>query len=370
MTFLRFALVVLTLPLFLALAQQPRRAGTEWPTYNHDLAGSRYSPLKQINTANVAKLKPAWEYKLGPNQPNGGITGGSEFTPLVVNGVMYVPLAKSVVALQPETGKELWRFDVAGGGVPSRRNVAYWPGDKNNPARLVLSTGRNLVALNATTGKIDPGFGKEGTVDMVVPYLSAPTVYKNVLIVGANVGEAPATGQPGNTRAYDARTGEKLWEFHTVPQPGEPGAETWEGASGKDRQGVNNWGFSMTVDERRGIVYTVLGSPASDYWGGDRKGANLYGTSLVALDALTGKKLWHFQAVHHDLWDYDLTSPPGLMDVTVQGKRTPVLALATKSGYMYILDRVTGKPVFGVEERPIPRATFPVSRPRPRNQFR
>jgi glucose dehydrogenase len=194
---------------------------------------------------------------------------------------------------------------------------------------------------------------------MVVPYLSAPTVYKNILIVGANVGEAPATGQPGNTRGYDARTGKKLWEFHTVPQPGEPGAETWEGNSGKDRQGVNNWGFSMTVDERRGIVYTVLGSPASDYWGGDRKGDNLYGTSLVALDAQTGKRLWHFQAVHHDLWDYDLTSPPGLLDVMVGGKRIPVLALATKSGYMYILDRTTGKPIFGVEEWPIPPSDVP-----------
>jgi quinoprotein glucose dehydrogenase len=256
-----------------------------------------------------------------------------------------------VAAIEPETGKEIWRYAL--GTAPSRRGIAYWPGDTNNPPRILFTTGRKMVALNAKTGKLDPGFGKEGEVDLVVPYESAPVVYRNLLFVGANVPEAPATGPAGNTRAYDARTGAKVWEFHSVPQPGEPGHETWEGDSWRDRSGVNNWGFSMTVDADRGMVYTVFGGPDTNYWGGDRKGNNLFANSVVALDANTGKLKWYFQVVHHDLWDYDLPPAPALIDVTVQGKKVPALAQATKSGYLYILDRVTGKPVFGVEERPV-----------------
>ena len=173
----------------------------------------------------------------------------SQVTPIVVNGVMYLPSGKRVVALDPETGKEIWSYELTTGN-PSARGVSYWPGDRNNPPRIIFTAGKRMLALNAKTGKVDPGFGKEGEVDLVVPYNSAPTIFKNLVFVGANVPEQPATGQPGDTRAYDARTGAKVWEFHSVPQPGEAGHETWQDDGWKDRTGVNNWGFFMTVDAR------------------------------------------------------------------------------------------------------------------------
>ena len=172
-----------------------------------------------------------------------------------------------------------------------------------------------------------------------------------MLFVGANVREQPATGnQPGDTRAYDARTGAKMWEFHSVPRPGEPGNETWKGDGWKNRTGANNWGFFMTVDEERGILYMTFGSPASDFYGFDREGNDLFGNSVVALDAETGKIKWYFQAVHHDLWDFDLPPAPGLIDIVINGKKTPILAQTGKVGYMYILNRVTGEPIFGIKE--------------------
>ena len=345
-------------------AQANKVAGADWPVYMHDLAGSHYSPLKQINATNVAKLAPVWSYKLqGDAAPapagRGGGRGGanSEATPIVVNGVMYLPAANRIVALQPETGKELWSYPVIG-GPPSRRGVAYWPGDRTNPPRIIFTAGRRLIGLNANTGKIDPGFGKEGEVDMTVTYSSVPTIFKNVVMVGANPGGQP-TGPPGDGRAFDARTGAMLWDFHTVPQPGETGHETWEGDSWKDRSGTNVWGFYLTVDEERGIAYMPVASPAANYYGGDRKGANLFGNSIVAVDAITGKYKWHFQTIHHDLWDADPPAAPGLFDITVSGKKIHALAEVTKSGWMFILDRVTGRPVFGVEERAVPKSDVP-----------
>lgn len=331
----------------------------DWPMYNRDPAGTRYSPLTQIDTKNVSKLHLAWTYRLG-----GVVTGrgrgasGSEATPIVIDDVMYLPAAGRVVALQAETGKEIWRYDLPSGS-PNNRGVTYWPGDKNNPPRIIFTTGHMMVGLNARTGKLDPGFGKEGEVDLVVPYNSPPTVYKNFLFVGANVPEINAPNLPGDTRAYDARTGAKLWEFHSVPRAGEPGLETWEGQSWKDRTGVNNWGFQMTVDAQRDILYTTFGSPASDFYGGDRKGNDLYGNSVVALDLNTGKMKWYYQVVHHDVWDFDLPPAPALLDVTINGKKVPVLAQTGKVGYMYILNRVTGEPIFGIKETPVPQSQVP-----------
>jgi quinoprotein glucose dehydrogenase len=330
--------------------------------FNRDLAGTRYSPLTQINVKNAGRLTQAWSYKTGRPKNAGSITGGLEVTPIVVGGVMYLTSAKNVIALDPENGKEIWTYPPSGfpnNDEPSHRGVSYWPGDRNDPPRIFFTQGRKMIALNAKTGKVDPGFGKEGEVDLVVPYDSPPVVFRDILLVGANTGEVPASGPAGNTRGYDARTGATKWEFHSVPQPGEPGHETWDGDSWKDRSGVNNWGFSMTVDAARGIVYTVFGGPNTNYWGGDRKGDNLFANSVVALDAETGKMKWYFQAVHHDLWDYDLPPAPALLDVKINGKTVPVLAQTTKSGYMYILDRVTGKPVFGVEEKPVPKSLVP-----------
>ena len=206
-------------------AEQVKPAPGDWPSYDHDPAATRYSPLTQINTKNVATLKPAWTFSLRGSAPAprfGG--GGSEATPIVVNGILYVTASARVVALDPVTGKEVWSYTPAK-GRPSTRGVAYWPGDKQNPPRIIFTAGRDLIALNATTGKIDPGFGNEGVVDMVVGYSGIPTIFRNLVMVGASVLELPV-GQPGDTRAYDARTGAKLWDFHTVPQPGEVGHET------------------------------------------------------------------------------------------------------------------------------------------------
>jgi quinoprotein glucose dehydrogenase len=244
-----------------AETQTAKAVSGDWPLYRHDTAGTGYSPLAQITTQNVSGLAKAWTYRLdsdttpaaqnGPGRGRGG--PNSEATPIVVNGVMYLPAADRVVALEPESGRKLWDYSVTG-GAPSRRGVAYWPGDKSNPPRILFTVGRRLIALNANTGKIDPGFGKEGELDMVVPYNSVPLIYKNVLVVGANTPAGPV-GAPGNARAFDARTGAKLWEFSSVAQPGQPGHDSWEGASWKDRSGVNAWPFYFTVDEQRGLVY-------------------------------------------------------------------------------------------------------------------
>ena len=354
---MRTYLTLVFLSAALAPAQSTKPApASDWPMYNRDLAGTRYSPLAQINTKNVSNLKQAWSFQLKADATKPGPQ--SEATPIVVNDVMYLPAGRRIVALKPESGEIIWQY-VLTEGVPQRRGVTYWPGDQNNPPRIFFTTGRKLVGLNANIGKIDPGFGNEGEVDTVVAYQSAPTVYKNMLFIGANVPEQPATGPSGDTRAYDARTGAKMWEFHSVPREGETGNETWSAEAWKDRTGVNNWGFSMTVDEERGILYTTYGSPASDFYGGDRKGNDLFGNSVVALDAATGKMKWYFQAVHHDTWDFDLPPAPGLMDIVIHGKKTPILAQTGKVGYMYILNRETGKPIFGIEEKPVPQSQVP-----------
>jgi quinoprotein glucose dehydrogenase len=339
-------------------AQGGKTPPGDWPMFNRDLGGTRYSPLKQINARNVNTLEQVWTYRL---QPAGfrfaTASGTSELTPIVVNGVMYISVQTRVVALEPDTGKEIWRYEVDPGQA-SPRGVAYWPGDRQNPPRILFTAGRRLIGLNASTGRLDPGFGNEGIVDMGVPYSGVPTLFGNVLTVGATTGERE-TGPPGNTRAFDLRTGAKLWEFQSVPGPGEVGHETWLNDGWKDRSGTNVWAWYMTADTARGILYMTFGAPAANYYGGDRPGANLFGNSIVAVDAATGKYRWHFQVVHHDLWDFDLPPAPALVDIVQNGKRIPALAEIGKSGYLFILDRVTGKPVFGVEERPVPKGDVP-----------
>jgi glucose dehydrogenase len=364
-------LIALAAASILSAQTKPKENPNDWPMYTRDLAGTRFSPLKQIDTTNVAKLSQAWTYKLvgaapvpapgreneGPAAGRGGGRGGNpEATPIVVNGLMYLPAGGRVLALDPETGKEVWQAPLPANS--SARGVAFWPGDRDNPPRILLTAGNDLIALNANTGKLDPGFGKEGMVDITVPWYGVPAVYKNVVLLGATVGEIPI-GPPGDSRAYDARTGKKLWDFHTIPQPGETGFGSWEKDSWKGFSGVNVWGWYLTVDEERGILYMPLGSPAGNYYGGDRPGNNLFGNSVVAVDATTGKYLWHFQTVHHDLWDSDLPPSPGLIDIVKDGKKIPALAAIGKTGWMFILDRTTGKPVFGVEERPVPKGDVP-----------
>jgi quinoprotein glucose dehydrogenase len=333
--------------------------------YRHDLAGTGYSPLTQVNARNVAALTQAWTYRLQGDASAAAARGGrggagavnSEVTPIVVNRVMYLPAANRVVALEPETGKEIWRYPVSG-AAPSRRGVAYWPGEGNSAPRIIFTSGRRLIALDAKTGVPATGFGKDGEVDMTVPYNSVPLVHQNLLVVGANTPQG-ALGGVGNPRAFDARTGAKVWEFSAVPQPGAVGHDTWEGDSWKGRLGVNAWPFYFTLDEPRGLLYLPLASPIPGNYGGDRKGANLYGNSVVAVDVKTGTYKWHFQTIHHDLWDADPPAPPGLFDVVRNGRRIPALGVTTKSGYLYILNRETGQPIFGVEERPVAKSDVP-----------
>jgi len=349
------------------LVQASAQTATDWPTYNRDLAATRYSALKQINASNVSKLAQAWAYKLRPDATSPPAGTLNEVTPIVVNGVMYLPAGNRVVALDPETGAEIWRYQLKTGAA-SQRGVAYWPGDKDNPARILFTAGHKMVALNAKTGNLDPGFGNEGELTMDIPFAGVPTVYKNVILVGMNMfgpgeehlhqqDELPG-GMPGDSRAYDARTGKKLWDFHAVPLPGEVGHDDWKEGNWK-RSGNNMWSYAITVDEKRGIVYMPMGGPAANYYGGDRKGNNLFANSVVAVDYQTGKLKWYFQTVHHELWDYDLPPDPVLIDIVKDGKKIPALVQTGKSGYMFILDRVTGKPVFGVEERPVAQGSVP-----------
>jgi quinoprotein glucose dehydrogenase len=355
-----FVIVAIASLLSIPLISQQSKATRpgDWPMFNRDLSGTRYSPLKQITPKNVGTLKLAWRLQLRPDTsgPPSGFGAFSQATPIVVDGVMYLPSGNKILALDPNTGKEIWAYNVTG-GRPSPRGVAYWPGDGSGPSRIFFTAGRRLMSVNADSGTM------VSDVDTVVPYNGTPTIYKNLIILGANVPEAqnanPAQNLPGDTRAYDVKTGNKVWEFHSVPRPGEKGNETWAGESWKNRTGANNWGFYMTLDAERGIVYTTFGSPASDYYGGDREGNNLFGNSVVALEAETGKLKWYFQTVHHDQWDFDLPPAPVLLDVTIKGKKTPLLAQTGKVGYMYILNRVTGEPIFGIEEKPVPISKVP-----------
>jgi quinoprotein glucose dehydrogenase len=361
-----------------ALAQNP---AADWPMYNRDLAGTRYSPLTQISTSNVPSLKMAWSYRLaaaparrgeaparGEAPTPGGRGGGRgaapiptvnpEATPIVVNGVMYLPAGGRVLALDADTGKLVWEYKLPTGSTTAR-GVAFWPGDNANPARILFTAGKRLVAVNAITGEAPSGFGENGSVDIKVGWNGAPLIYKNVVMLGATVGEISQGGDPGDSRAFDARTGAKLWEFHSVPRPGEPGHEGWLDDGWKERSGVNVWGWYLTLDEQRGILYMPFGSPAGNYWGGDRPGNNLFGNSVVAVDALTGKYRWHFQTVHHDLWDSDLPPAPVLLDIKQNGKTIPALAQIGKQSWMFILNRETGNPIFGVEERSVPAGDAP-----------
>ena len=332
-----------TLP---AVGQPPAGAAGDWPMYNRDLAGTRHSPLTQITPENVGALREAWSYPLGAHPTAGSISGGSELTPVVVGGVMYATTPDSVVALEAHSGRELWRR-VLEDRVPSRRGVTYRAGEGDTPARLFVTSGSVLLALDARTGRPAAGFGEAGSVQMPVRYDSAPTLFEDLLIVGSN-------SPPGGVRAFDAESGRLVWEFLSIPGPGEPGHGTWEDGAWRDNAGALHWAFSMTVDAERRLLYASFDSPGPfDYYGGDRPGDNLFGNSIVALDVDSGERKWHFQVVHHDIWDYDLPAAPGLLDVIVDGEPVPILALAAKTGFMYILDRATGEPVFGIEERPM-----------------
>jgi quinoprotein glucose dehydrogenase len=357
-----------------AQTNQSQSPGSDWPMYSLNHAGTRFSPLTDINAGSVGRLAQAWSVRLTEpagagnatgaqprcgDDPFGGNCSNPEATPIVVDGVMYLPSrGNEVVALDAATGKEVWRYQMPQGITTTARGVAYWPGDRSTAPRILLAAGARLVALDAATGKPATGFGRGGIVEILVPWNGVPVIYRNVAILGATTGEVPL-GIPGDTRAFDVRTGAKLWQFHNVPLPGEVGHDSWLDDGWRGRSGTNVWGWYMTVDEERGILYMPVGGPAANYWGGDRPGNNLFANSIVAVDAQTGKYRWHFQTVHHDLWDSDMPSPPVLVDIVQNGRKVPALASISKTGYLFILDRVTGKPIFGVEERAVPKGNAP-----------
>ena len=341
--------VAILLAVLTPAAKAQKVAPGDWPMYRHDLEGSGYSPLKQIDASNVTKLAEAWSMPLSER-------GGLEVTPIAVNGVMYVPGTGHIFALDAETGKEIWHYDVAMGPT---RGVAYWPGDKDNAPRVVFTTfSRKMIELDAATGKPVPTFGKDGAIELTVGYSGIPTIYKNLAFLGASVGELPI-GPPGDTRAIDVLTGAQVWDFHTVAQPGEVGHDTWLNDGWKGRSGTNVWGWYMTVDPKSNLLYMPVGGPSPNYYGGDRPGDDLFGNSVVAVDATTGKLKWYFQTIHHDLWDQDLPPGPALINIDDNGKKIPALIAIGKAGLMYILNRDTGKPVFGVEERPVAKGDVP-----------
>lgn len=338
----------------------PASGQSSWPSFGNDPGAMRYSPARQIHAGNVARLQPAWTFRTGKS--------GSEAVPIVVGGVMYVNAPDGVYALVPETGELLWKYDAS---PIALRGLAYWPGGNGLHSRVFTGNGPNLLALDVTTGKPAPGFGDEGHIDLRKGVLgdlkdahyilqSPPAVFGDVVITGSANGEgSPTAGAYGDIRGWDAKTGKLLWTFHTVPRSGEPGADTWPADGWKNRSGTNVWGF-FTVDTKRGIVYAPLGSPTTDFYGADRKGDNLYGNSLVALDARTGEKKWHQQLVHHDLWDFDLAAPPALFEIRrSKGSAIPAVAQITKMGLLFVFNRVTGEPVYGMEERPVPPAIVP-----------
>ena len=350
---------VLAVPLAIglpALAQEPYNVAApgDWPRYARDLEGTRFSPLDQIDTGNVKDLEQAWSFRLRP-EGGAGLLGGT--VPIAVDGILYLPLGNAVVAIDGATGKEIWRHAVKGGLV--RRAVSYWPGEGDIGPRLFYSTGTELVALDPATGALDTRYGEGGSSKIDgSPYGYPPSIYGNVMVIGATVQE-DSFGPSGDSRAYDARTGKKLWQFHTVPQEGEVGHDTWLDGRTEGRSGNNMWIWYTTADPATDTIYMTIGGPSPNYYGGDRPGDNLFGNSIVAVDATTGAYKWHFQTIHHDLWDWDLPAPPVLIDVVKDGKTIPALAETGKPGLMYILDRRTGEPIHGVVERPVAAADVP-----------
>jgi quinoprotein glucose dehydrogenase len=337
----------------------------DWATYGHDYGDSRHSPLGQITPANVSALKPVWIYHMKPPDFTRGFAS-SEDTPLVVKGVMYIstPYGR-VVALDAATGTERWAYQVPSGDQPATRGVSYWPGKR---PRIVFGTrGGLLIALDARNGAPAAGFGHDGIVDLhsdavmqgfpnaLLSITSAPVIYKDLIITGSRTQETPQQGASGQVRAFNVRTGREVWHFDGVPQPGEKFHDTWDGDGWVKRTGVNVWA-GLTLDAKRGIAYLPFGAPAFDQSGNDRKGPSLFSNTLVAVDAATGRYLWHFQALHHDLWDYDLPLTT-LVDVRRKGRVVPAIAVMSKASLLFLLNRITGKPVYPITETRVPTDT-------------
>ena len=389
----RLALVPVSLALlFLSVSlagqsgYQPSTKNGDWTHYTADVKGTKYSPLDQITAANFNHLEAAWRFKtdnLG-SRPEYKLEG----TPLAIKGILYTTAGtrRAVIAIDGASGELLWthRYPEGkrGAAAPrqlSGRGVSYWTDGKGDERVIYVTPGYRLIALNAKTGVPIPSFGKDGVVDMKVGVVygdgkpidletgeiglhSTPTVVKDVILVGSAMKEGMTVTTHNNTkgvaRAYDARTGKMLWQFNTIPKPGEFGNETWENGSWAINGNTGVW-TQITVDEEAGLVYLPVESPTSDYYGGKRPGNNLFGESLVAVDLKTGKRKWHFQFVHHPIWDHDMSSAPLIADVTIDGKPRKVVAVPSKQAFLYVFDRITGEPIWPIVETPVPQGDVP-----------
>jgi quinoprotein glucose dehydrogenase len=373
---------------------KPREGGSravEWPYYGGDLGGTRHSTLTDVNAANVKQLQQAWQWKHWetPLKEYDTVPGQFEATPLMIDGTLYVTTPyNSVAALDAETGKERWRFDgaayelgqVLSGSGWKLRGTAVWR--DGNQMRVFLNSRHRLFALDARTGKPVASFGNNGQVSLTdglarmsdvrhATQSSPPVVYGDLVIVGSQVPDRVQLPDPmGYVQAFNARTGKRVWTFSTIPMSAnDPGAETWENESWRKNGHANVWA-PMALDERRGLLYLPTSTPTSDYYGGQRPGANLFAESLVCLDAATGKIKWHFQTVHHGLWDWDIPTQPNLVTITVNGKPIDAVAQVTKRGDTFVFDRVTGTPVWPIVERPVPTdSDVPGEKPYPTQPF-
>ena len=367
-------LCVLILLLFVSCNNSDR----SWSMYKADAASSSYSAIKQINKDNVTRLKLAWTFYAADNEKEAR-PGRSQCNPIIIDGIMYASSARHrIYAIDAANGKMIWSFDPFDGGPGggSFRGVTYW--EDGNDKRILFTGGDNLFALNATTGKPIPGFGTNGRVSMNIGMRGDPSlisikptspgiIYKDLLIIGNEVSEL-YNAEPGYVRAYSVRNGKLEWTFHTVPLPGETGYDTWPKGAWKYAGGCNDWG-GLSVDEKRGLVFLATGSPTYDFYGADREGMNLFGNCVVALEAQTGKLKWYFQTVHHDLWDYDLSAPPNLVTIERNGKKVDAVAQTSKTGFLYVLDRETGAPLFPIEERKVPVSDVPGEKTWPTQPF-
>lgn len=358
----------------------PIAAAGEWRHYAADAAATHYSPLDQITPANVSILKPIWEWspREVPYPEYGTRPGAFQNTPLMIDGVLYVSTPyNQVAALDAATGREIWRFNpeaykdgqpASGQGFVHRGLAAWRDGDH---LRIFLNSRHRLIALDARTGRKVMAFGKDGEIDLTEGLVwtinrkhyaqtSPPVVYKNLVILGNGVGDRLTYRQdpPGDVRAYDARSGKRVWTFHTIPQQGEFGNNTWDNGSWRFTGHTNVWA-PMSLDESRGLLYLPVSTPSNDYYGGRRPGQNLFAESLVCLDANTGRRKWHYQLVHHGLWDYDPPAAPNLVTITVNGRRIDAVVQLTKQGLAFVFDRVTGTPVWPIEERKVPPSDIP-----------
>ena len=385
-----YILLSAVLALVTACAPPDPGAAGEWPHHGADLASSKYSALDQINAENFAQLEVAWRWESADARLQGAYdTGSYTATPLMVGGTVYAATSHGqVAALDPATGEQLWLYDPRSWArelptqLPRRtRGIEYWT-DGEAERILVATLGKQLVSIDAATGKPDPAFGNNGMVDLTgdlgdgdwvtanISHSAPPIVVRDTVVVGSKIHDyvSGMDNPPGHIRAYDVRTGELKWRFHTIPQEGEPFTETWGNESWRWQGNTNAWTM-LAADEELGHVYIPLSTPTNDYYGGERPGDNLFAESIVCLDVETGERVWHFQTVHHGIWDYDIGSAPNVMDIVVDGKPIKALAQVSKTAFAYVFDRVTGEPVWPIEERPVPQSRVPGEQLSPTQPF-